>query len=278
MAPLRSLIVKCILLTLLVILILWAVLPFFWMVSTSFKTTEETYTVPLVWIPRYPTIKNFLYVVKRAPFLTYFRNSVVVAVSTTVIAIILASLAGYSFSRFKFLGGHTLLLIFLITQMFPGALLIIPLFQIIKALKLLNTLYALILSYITFSLPLCTWLMKGFFDQIPQELEEAAMIDGCSRVSAMVRVIFPLALPGVMAASIFSFIGAWDEFIFALIFTSTDKVRTLPVGLQRFITAYEIYWNHLGAASVLTTIPVVILFLFIQRHMVKGLTAGSVKG
>lgn len=278
MAPLRSLIVKCILLTLLVILILWAVLPFFWMVSTSFKTTEETYTVPLVWIPRYPTIKNFLYVVKRAPFLTYFRNSVVVAVSTTVIAIILASLAGYSFSRFKFLGGHTLLLIFLITQMFPGALLIIPLFQIIKALKLLNTLYALILSYITFSLPLCTWLMKGFFDQIPQELEEAAMIDGCSRVSAMVRVIFPLALPGVMAASIFSFIGAWDEFVFALIFTSTDKVRTLPVGLQRFITAYEIYWNHLGAASVLTTIPVVILFLFIQRHMVKGLTAGSVKG
>lgn len=278
MAPVRRLVIKCILLTLLVILILWAVLPFFWMVSTSFKTTEETYTVPLVWIPRYPTIKNFLYVVKRAPFLTYFRNSVVVAVSTTVIAIILASLAGYSFSRFKFLGGHSLLLIFLITQMFPGALLIIPLFQIIKALKLLNTLYALILSYITFSLPLCTWLMKGFFDQIPQELEEAAMIDGCSRVSAMVRVIFPLALPGVMAASIFSFIGAWDEFIFALVFTSTDKVRTLPIGLQRFITSYEIYWNHLGAASVLTTIPVVILFLFIQRHMVKGLTAGSVKG
>jgi len=277
-APVRRLVIKCILLTLLVILILWAVLPFFWMVSTSFKTTEETYTVPLVWIPRYPTIKNFLYVVKRAPFLTYFRNSVVVAVSTTVIAIILASLAGYSFSRFKFLGGHSLLLIFLITQMFPGALLIIPLFQIIKALKLLNTLYALILSYITFSLPLCTWLMKGFFDQIPQELEEAAMIDGCSRVSAMVRVIFPLALPGVMAASIFSFIGAWDEFIFALVFTSTDKVRTLPIGLQRFITSYEIYWNHLGAASVLTTIPVVILFLFIQRHMVKGLTAGSVKG
>lgn len=278
MAPVRRLVIKCILLTLLVILILWAVLPFFWMVSTSFKTTEETYTVPLVWIPRYPTIKNFLYVVKRAPFLTYFRNSVVVAVSTTVIAIILASLAGYSFSRFKFLGGHSLLLIFLITQMFPGALLIIPLFQIIKALKLLNTLYALVLSYITFSLPLCTWLMKGFFDQIPQELEEAAMIDGCSRVSAMVRVIFPLALPGVMAASIFSFIGAWDEFIFALIFTSTDKARTLPIGLQRFITSYEIYWNHLGAASVLTTIPVVILFLFIQRHMVKGLTAGSVKG
>ncbi len=278
MAPVRRLVIKYILLTLLVILILWAVLPFFWMVSTSFKTTEETYTVPLVWIPRYPTIKNFLYVVKRAPFLTYFRNSVVVAVSTTVIAIILASLAGYSFSRFKFLGGHSLLLIFLITQMFPGALLIIPLFQIIKALKLLNTLYALILSYITFSLPLCTWLMKGFFDQIPQELEEAAMIDGCSRVSAMVRVIFPLALPGVMAASIFSFIGAWDEFIFALIFTSTDKVRTLPVGLQRFITSYEIYWNHLGPACVLTTIPVVNLFLYIQRHMVKGLTAGSVKG
>lgn len=278
MAPVRRLVIKCILLTLLVILILWAVLPFFWMVSTSFKTTEETYTVPLVWIPRYPTIKNFLYMIKRAPFLTYFRNSVVVAVSTTVIAIILASLAGYSFSRFKFLGGHSLLLLFLITQMFPGALLIIPLFQIIKVLRLLNTLYALILSYITFSLPLCTWLMKGFFDQIPQELEEAAMIDGCSRVSAMVRVIFPLALPGVMAASIFSFIGAWDEFIFALVFTSTDKVRTLPIGLQRFITSYEIYWNHLGAASVLTTIPVVILFLFIQRHMVKGLTAGSVKG
>jgi len=248
------------------------------MVSTAFKTTEETYTSPPLLIPHHPTIENFLYIIKRGVFLTYFRNSVVVAVSTTVITIILSSLAGYSFSRFKFFGGHSLLLLFLITQMFPGALLIIPLFQIIKFLKLLNTLYALILSHITFSLPLCTWLMKGFFDQIPRELEEAAMIDGCSRVSAMVRVIFPLALPGIMAASIFSFIGAWDEFIFALIFTSTDKVRTLPVGLQRFITSYEIYWNYLGAASVLTTIPVVILFLFIQRHMVKGLTAGSVKG
>lgn len=278
MALLRSLVVKCILLTLLVILILWAVLPFLWMVSTAFKTTEETYTSPPLWIPHHPTIKNFLYIVKRGAFLTYFRNSVTVAVSTTVISIILSSLAGYSFSRFKFFGGHSLLLLFLITQMFPGALLIIPLFQVIKFLKLLNTLYALILSHITFSLPLCTWLMKGFFDQIPRELEEAAMIDGCSRISAMIYVIFPLAFPGIIAASIFSFIGSWDEFIFALTFTSSDEVRTLPIGLQRFIGSYEIYWNHLGAASVLTTIPVIILFLFIQKYMVKGLTAGSVKG
>jgi len=277
-ALLRSLVVKCILLTLLVILILWAVLPFLWMVSTAFKTTEETYTSPPLWIPHHPTIKNFLYIVKRGAFLTYFRNSVTVAVSTTVISIILSSLAGYSFSRFKFFGGHSLLLLFLITQMFPGALLIIPLFQIIKFLKLLNTLYALILSHITFSLPLCTWLMKGFFDQIPRELEEAAMIDGCSRISAMIYIIFPLAFPGIIAASIFSFIGSWDEFIFALTFTSSDEVRTLPIGLQRFIGSYEIYWNHLGAASVLTTIPVIILFLFIQKYMVKGLTAGSVKG
>jgi len=277
-ALLRSLVVKCILLTLLVILILWAVLPFLWMVSTAFKTTEETYTSPPLWIPHHPTIKNFLYIVKRGAFLTYFRNSVTVAVSTTVICIILSSLAGYSFSRFKFFGGHSLLLLFLITQMFPGALLIIPLFQIIKFLKLLNTLYALILSHITFSLPLCTWLMKGFFDQIPRELEEAAMIDGCSRISAMIYVIFPLAFPGIIAASIFSFIGSWDEFVFALTFTSSDEVRTLPIGLQRFIGSYEIYWNHLGAASVLTTIPVIILFLFIQKYMVKGLTAGSVKG
>ena len=278
MAPLRSLVVKYILLTLLVILILWAVLPFLWMVSTAFKTTEETYTSPPLWIPHHPTIENFLYILKRGAFLTYFRNSVIVAVSTTVISIILSSLAGYSFSRFKFFGGHSLLLLFLITQMFPGALLIIPLFQIIKFLKLLDTLYALVLSHITFSLPLCTWLMKGFFDQIPRELEEAAMIDGCSRISAMIYVIFPLALPGIIAASIFSFIGSWDEFIFALTFTSSDEVRTLPIGLQRFIGSYEIYWNHLGAASVLTTIPVIILFLFIQKYMVKGLTAGSVKG
>ena len=278
MAPLRSLVVKYILLTLLVILILWAVLPFLWMVSTAFKTTEETYTSPPLWIPHHPTIENFLYILKRGAFLTYFRNSVIVAVSTTVISIILSSLAGYSFSRFKFFGGHSLLLLFLITQMFPGALLIIPLFQIIKFLKLLDTLYALVLSHITFSLPLCTWLMKGFFDQIPRELEEAAMIDGCSRISAMIRVIFPLAFPGIIAASIFSFIGSWDEFVFALTFTSSDEVRTLPIGLQRFIGSYEIYWNHLGAASVLTTIPVIILFLFIQKYMVKGLTAGSVKG
>jgi len=268
---------KYISIVILLLLIIFSVLPFLWMFATSFKSGAETYTNPPTWIPKQPTLSNYRYILQRGSFAMYFRNSIIVALATTIITLIVASSAGYAFSRFRFAGWKFILLAFLVTQMFPSVLLIIHLFQVVKTMRLLNTLYALVLSYITFNLPLCVWLLKGFFDQIPRELEEAAMIDGCSRVSALVRVILPVSLPGIIATGIFAFIGAWDELVFAMTFTSSDDARTLAVGLGRFITSYEIQWNHLAAGSVITTVPVIIMFLLVQKLLVKGALAGSVK-
>lgn len=273
-----SRVLRYISLGLLVALAIFSLLPFLWMFGTAFKTADEVYTSPPTWFPSHPTLGNFGYILQRGPFALYFRNSLLVGMGTTALAVAVGMLAGYGFSRFRVPGRSYLLFGFLMVQMFPSVLLIIPLFQLFKFFKLMNTLYALILANTTFAVPLCTWLIKGFFDQIPYELEEAAMIDGCSRLGALTRVALPLALPGIAAAAIFVFIGSWDEFVFALTFTSSDAVRTLPVGLQRFITSYEIQWNHMAAGTVLVTIPVVVLFLFIQRYLTQGMLAGSTKG
>lgn len=264
--------------SLLVAFAIFSLLPFLWMFGTAFKTVGEVYTSPPKWIPEFPTLGNFRYILQRGPFALYFRNSLLVGLGTTSLALAVGTLAGYGFSRFHVPGRGYLLFGFLMVQMFPSVLLIIPLFRLFKFFNLMDTLLALILANATFAVPLCTWLIKGFFDQIPYELEEAAMIDGCSRLGALVRIALPTSLPGIAAAAIFVFIGSWDEFVFALTFTSSDAVRTLPVGLQRFITSYEIQWNHMAAGTVLVTIPAIILFLFIQRYLTQGMLAGSTKG
>lgn len=261
-----------------VILAVFSVVPFLWLATTAFKTLGEIYTSPPVWIPSRPTLDNFSYIVERASFAVYLRNSVLVALATTAAALLVCVLAAYGFSRFRFPGRRAALFGFLMVQMFPSALFIIPLFQLVAALGLLDSLAALVLANTTFAIPLCTWLLKGFFDQIPMELEEAAWLDGASRLGALRRIVLPAARPGIVAAGIFVFIAAWDEFIFALTFTSSDEARTLPIGLNRFLTAYEIQWQHLAAGTVLVTVPVVVLFLLIQRHVAGGLLAGATKG
>jgi len=270
--------IRIISLLILAVLIIFSVLPFLWMVSTAFKTPSELYTAVPVLVPSKPTMANFTYILQRGSFGLYFRNSTLVSLGTTILALAVSLMAGYGFSRFRFPAHNKLLFGFLIIQMFPGVLLIIPLFQLVKALGLMDSMWALILANTTFAVPLCTWLLKGFFDQIPKDLEEAAMIDGCSRFGAMWRVILPLAIPGIIASAIYVFIGSWDELVFAITFTSSDAVRTLPVGLSRFISSYEIQWNQLAAATVLATVPVLILFMFIQRYVAQGLVSGAVKG
>jgi ABC-type glycerol-3-phosphate transport system permease component len=248
------------------------------MISTAFKTPSELYTPVPVFIPSKPTISNFTYVLQRGSFELYFRNSFLVSFGTTILALLASLLAGYGFSRYRFPAHNWLLFGFLAAQMFPGVLLIIPLFQLVKFLGLMDSMWALVIANTTFSIPLCTWLLKGFFDQIPKDLEEAGMIDGCSRFEAMRWIILPLAIPGIIASAIYVFIGSWDELVFAITFTSRDAVRTLPVGLARFITMYEIQWNQLAAATVLMTLPVLILFMLIQRYIAQGLISGAVKG
>lgn len=262
----------------LLLLAAFAVLPALWMFITAFKTVAETYTYPPTWLPRQPTLDSFAYILRRGSFPTYFRNSTVVALAATVLTLAIAIPAGYAFSRFHFPGSGFLPMTFLITQMFPSVLLIIPLFQLVRALHLLNTLYALVLADVTFALPLTVWLLKVAFDQIPRDLDEAALIDGCGWASAFTRVILPVSLPGIAAAGIFAFIAAWDEFVFALTFTTSDALRTLPVGLQYFITAYEVHWNHLAAGSLVATLPVLVLFFFMLRFLIGGILSGATRG
>ncbi len=256
------------------LLVIFAAGPVLWLFGTGWKRPSETYTAPPTWIPQHPTLDNFAYVLHRGNFLIYFRNSVIVALAAMVLTLMLAVWAGYGFSRFRFAGRRSLLFAILATQMFPGVLLIIPLFQLIKVLGLMDTLAALVLSDVTFALPLSIWLMTGFFDQMPRELDEAAMIDGCGVLGTIWRVVLPITLPGLVATGIFVFIAAWDEFVFALTFTNTDAARTLPVALNMFITSYEIQWNHLAAMALLVTVPVLVLFLGIQRWLIGGLASG----
>jgi ABC-type glycerol-3-phosphate transport system permease component len=256
----------------------FAVAPMLWIFLTAFKPEDEIYTAPPTWIPHAPTLGSFRYIAERAPFAVYLRNSIFVALGTTVLGLAFGGLAGYAFSRFDFRGKRPILFSILATQMFPSVLLIVPLFQLIKRLQLLDTPYALILSNVTFALPLGIWLLKGAFDQVPRELDEAAMVDGVGQLGALFRIVVPVSLPGLVATAIFLFIASWDEFVFALTFTSTNSARTLPVGLSLLTSSYEVQWGHLAAMSVLVTVPVLILFMIIQRGLVGGVLSGAVKG
>lgn len=254
--------------------------PFLWMVLTSLKTNESIYTTPIEYLPQPITFGNYHAVFFGAPglyeidFISSMGRSLAVAASASLISIIIGSLAGYSFSRFSFRGKNSLSLSILLTQMIPPILFVVPLFFVLKDLGLYNALPGLILAYITFSLPISIFLLRGYFKSIPVELEESAFIDGASRLQAFFRIIFPLAIPGIMATGIYVFIMGWVEFLFAFLLCS--KYPTLPVAIYRLVGQYCIYWGHLMAASVIAILPV-LLFLPFQKYLVAGLTTGAVK-
>jgi multiple sugar transport system permease protein len=266
---------------LIVISALLVLFPLFWIMLTGFKTRLQTFSMPPAWIFT-PTLENFRdvfanEVARGVGFAQVYMNSVVVAVTATIIPVLLAALAAYSFARFEFRGKNALALFVIGTRMLPPIALVVPIYLIATRLKMVDTRLALIIAYTGLNLPFATWMLRGFFTQIPRELDDAALIDGCSRIGALWRVILPLAAPGLVATALFSFILAWNDFAFALVLT-TSRAVTLPVAAARFRTDEGILWGQVGAAATLVLIPVILFALFMQKWIVRGLTAGSVKG
>ncbi|WP_240417023.1 carbohydrate ABC transporter permease [Paenibacillus periandrae] len=251
--------------------------PTLWMVSTALKPNDEVMVTPPQWIPDAPTWESFVRIWNDYPFATYFANSVYIVLAATIISLVFSAMAGYGASRFRFKGKSTFLTFLLVTQMFPSIMLLIPFYKVLKTLGLIDTHLGLILVYISFTIPFCTWMMMGFFQGIPKELDEAATIDGCGRIRTFVQIILPLSLPGIAATAIYSFLQGWNEYMFALILTTSEDMKTLPVGIGQLNGFYKIVWNDMMAASFVSSLPLVILFLFLQKYFISSLTAGAVK-
>jgi multiple sugar transport system permease protein len=261
-------------------LVAFALAPFAWVALTSFKTRQELYATPLQYLPSVLTAANYVdaWTSRLTPFSRFFANSLWVSSVTMVATTVISILAGYAIARFRFAGRQTFLLIFLATQMFPAVLLIAPLLSQWHALGLIDTYQALIYSNFSFTVPFTVWMLVGYFESIPRELEESAMMDGCGRFGALCRVVLPLAAPGIAATAIFAFVSSWSELLFSITFTTQTEMRTLSAGLLFMVGQYEIQWGQLSAGVMISTIPVAVLFVFLQRHLIRGLTAGALKG
>lgn len=261
----------------LVVIALLLNLPIILMVINSFKTNAEILTSQRI-IPRHITLTNYQLLSSRTNFWTYFRNSIIIAGGATLASVVIAVLAGYTLSRFRSAAITIYSRALLMFQMFPLILALIPLFILFRNLRLINTYFSVIIIYTTVHLPFAVWLAKGFFDGIPRELDEAAWIDGCSRMQAFRRVILPLTRPGIVAIAIFSVLFSWNEYLIASIFLRSKEVLTIPVGIQQFIQEYQTDWGSLMAAATLGMLPILIFSLVAQKQLIHGAIAGSVKG
>jgi ABC-type glycerol-3-phosphate transport system permease component len=263
---------------LVVIICLFSLFPIIWAVSTSLKTQAQIYALPPEWIPSPITLINYFEVFTESKMGRFFWNTIVVSVGATSISLIVGIMAAYGFSRYKFPGSKTILWSIMFTRVLPRVTLIVPFYITLRNLKLLNTYPGLILVYLMVVMPISVWLLKGFFDNVPYEIEEAAIVDGCSSVSLLTRIIVPLSLPAIAAVGMYAFILAWNEFLFALLMTTDAHTRTISVALAFYIDEAGIHWGPLMAASVLMSIPAIIVFALFQRNIVYGLSEGAVKG
>ncbi len=257
---------------------LFAIFPIVWALLTSLKEEAAIITTQMQYIPESITFQNYVDIWTRSNFPILLTNSAITTAMTVVICAVLGTLASYAIARFQFRGRRELMLFYLVIRMFPAVMIIIPLFILMRNVGLLDSRLGLALAYTTFLLPVFIWMMKGFFDAVPLELEDAARIDGCSRIGAMMRVILPLVVGGLVATAVFVAIGAWNEFLFALMMTTSTGSRTWPVGLQLMVGEFQLPWGTLAAGGIVSIVPVVILFALVQRALVRGLTAGAVKG
>jgi ABC-type glycerol-3-phosphate transport system permease component len=260
------------------ILFVLTAFPFFWMISTSFKPLREIFVYPPYFLPKEFTLANFERLFEQTRFLIYFKNSVFVSTSAVVLTMTIASAGAYSLTRFRFYGREKIASLILFTYMFAPIMIIIPFYVLIKKIGIANTHLALIMAYTAFCLPFSLWLLRAFFQGIPMALEEAALTDGAGRIRAVIYVILPLALPGIIATGIFTFILAWNDYIFVRILITSDELKTLSVGIADLHNATVIDWGMIMSGGMLITIPVLVFFIFIQRYLIAGWGTGAVKG
>jgi len=265
-----------------VLLLFYTALPMGWMLITSFKSGFAAMQFPPQWWPNEPTLASYRKLLDPTnsvgqDFLLFFWNSLYVSTVSTILSVVVAVPAAYAFSRFDFPGRKFLFFSVLLRNMFPAVIFLVPLFILMRLLGLVNTHGSLVITYLTFGLPLAIWLLKGFYDNIPYQLEQAARIDGATRFQAFILIVMPLSAPGIIATAIYSFIGAWNEYIYAYTFINRNEQLTLPIGIQRFFSENTSDFPGLMAASFIMSVPVVVLFLLLQRYFVQALTEGAVK-
>ena len=251
--------------------------PILWMVFASMRPTLETLSDPPVWIPRDVTFAAYAQLLADPTQLRYFFNTYLIAFATAVLSVLLGSLCAYGFSRFRIVGARYILLGLLGLQLLPNVALVLPFFNMSQALGIHNTYLALIIADTSFALPIAAWLLKGFFDSIPIALEDAAMLDGCTRLQCLRYVVLPLALPGLVGTAVFAFLWAWNEFLFAVILTAGPQAAPLTIRMSQFFSQYGRDWNGIMALNVLASIPLLVAFVWLQRWVVEGMTAGAVR-
>ncbi|MBQ6120375.1 MAG: carbohydrate ABC transporter permease [Clostridia bacterium] len=261
----------------LVIFLLFLLFPFYWTFVTSLKLPEELHSLKVIYWPQNPSFQAYSHLFGQYNFLHPMKNSLVVAVITTLISLSVSTLAAYAFSRFRFVGRKPLMVLFLTNNMFPTVLLLIPLFTIMRKMGLLYNSASLVLSYTTFTIPFSVWLLTGYLNDLPIALEEAAMIDGANRAQGFLRIVLPLLLPCMLATGVYIFMQSWNEYTFAVLFTN-ETSRTIPVSLKMLVGQLGVQWDLITAGGIITVIPVCIMFFFAQKRLVAGLTAGAVKG
>lgn len=258
---------------------LMVLIPIIYLASTSFKSISEIMTSGRVTLfPQKFSTEAYHNIITEYPFFTYLKNSVMVSGSATLIAVLFSTLAGYGFSRFRFKGKSAIMMFILVTQMFPAVMLFVPYYKLLTIYGMVNTRRGIILVHVASVIPFCSWMMYGFFNSISRELDEAARIDGCGHIKIFLQIITPLTLPGLVSTTIYAFIQSWNEYMFSMLCITADKMKTLPVVIGQMASYDKIAWNDLMAASLVSSLPVVLLFIFLQRYFISSMTQGAVKG